>query len=106
MTLAIVADRPIDPRPCRAPGADPAVWFPEGSQPHLVARAKALCATCPARAACLAAALARNEQFGIWGGLTAAERRPLPRQHPCRWCGGPAPTRLQYCGPAREPARL
>jgi hypothetical protein len=31
--------------------------------------ALAVCATCPARAACFEAAQARNERFGVWGGV-------------------------------------
>lgn len=44
-------------------------------------RAKALCARCPFRSECLASELARPEedQHGIRGGLTAAERRRLVR---------------------------
>jgi len=102
MTL-ILADHPAsapaaDPRPCKAPGADPDLWFPEPAEARKAEAAKALCAACPDRAACLAGALARNELHGIWGGLTERERRALPRQHPCRRCGAPAPLRAVYCG--------
>jgi WhiB family redox-sensing transcriptional regulator len=41
--------------------------------------AKAICRTCPVRAACLAHALRVDERHGIWGGMTDAERRELPR---------------------------
>ena len=41
------------------------------------AQAKALCAQCPMREACLEMALANNEEFGIFGGLTPAERKAL-----------------------------
>ncbi len=37
-------------------------------------RAKAVCRTCPVLAQCRAHALAAREQFGVWGGLSAAER--------------------------------
>ncbi|MEV7182071.1 WhiB family transcriptional regulator, partial [Kitasatospora sp. NPDC093679] len=40
-------------------------------------RAKHICATCPVRAACLDAAIARRERHGIFGGLTTAERDRL-----------------------------
>ncbi|WP_106538505.1 WhiB family transcriptional regulator [Haloactinopolyspora alba] len=43
-------------------------------------RAKAICATCPVRARCLDEALARDEQFGVWGGKDARERRELRRR--------------------------
>jgi WhiB family redox-sensing transcriptional regulator len=65
------------PRPCQAPGADPDAWFPEPGDAVAAAAAKALCAACPDRAACLAGALARNEEHGVWGGLTEHERLPL-----------------------------
>ncbi|WP_424344539.1 WhiB family transcriptional regulator [Ilumatobacter sp.] len=38
-------------------------------------RAKAVCASCPVRVACLEQAVRRNERYGIWGGLTDKERR-------------------------------
>jgi hypothetical protein len=39
-----------------------------------VARAKAVCATCPVRRDCLLEALATGNSFGVWGGLSSAER--------------------------------
>lgn len=47
-----------------------------------VTSAKAICVTCPVRKECLSAG--RDEEFGIWGGLTAEERRRLPRPRPER----------------------
>ncbi|MEV6124410.1 WhiB family transcriptional regulator [Streptomyces sp. NPDC052077] len=41
--------------------------------------AKAVCARCPVRAECLHDALATDAPDGVWGGLTIAERRALPR---------------------------
>ncbi|MEP1123479.1 MAG: WhiB family transcriptional regulator [Ilumatobacter sp.] len=38
-------------------------------------RAKAVCASCPVTSECLDHALAHDERFGIWGGLTNRERR-------------------------------
>jgi WhiB family redox-sensing transcriptional regulator len=40
-------------------------------------RAKAVCARCPVRAECLDMAVANGERYGVWGGLTDAERRSL-----------------------------
>lgn len=45
------------------------------------AQAKAVCARCAVRAACLAYALAAGEPPGIWGGTTSEERRAI-RRHP------------------------
>lgn len=41
--------------------------------------ARALCAGCGVRDACLQYALFVQEPYGIWGGLTEAERRRLLR---------------------------
>ena len=42
-----------------------------------VEAAKAICACCPVVEECLDAALATHEQYGVWGGMTAAERERL-----------------------------
>ena len=41
------------------------------------ATAKSICGRCPVRQECLEYALRVEEPFGIWGGLTEAERREL-----------------------------
>ena len=54
---------------------DPDAFFPElgaSSKP-----AKKLCAECTVREQCLAYALKNDEQFGVWGGLSVAERNAL-----------------------------
>jgi WhiB family redox-sensing transcriptional regulator len=43
------------------------------------AAAKSVCSRCPVRIDCLTDALASDERFGIWGGLTERERRSLAR---------------------------
>ncbi|MEV6683158.1 WhiB family transcriptional regulator [Streptomyces erythrochromogenes] len=40
-------------------------------------QAKSLCGSCPVVEACLHHALATHEPHGVWGGLTAHERRRL-----------------------------
>ncbi|MFJ9643319.1 WhiB family transcriptional regulator [Streptomyces sp. NPDC004244] len=57
----------------------PEFFFPEpGSS---LREAKRLCAACEGRAACLEYALANDERFGVWGGLSEAERHALrPRR--------------------------
>lgn len=60
-------------------GADTAIFFPESGDP--VGPAKAICRACPAREQCLADALERGEVHGVWGGLSAKERRKYRRQH-------------------------
>ena len=54
---------------------DPEVFFPEKGGNN--ARAKRICRKCEVRAECLEYALARDERFGIWGGLSERERRRL-----------------------------
>ena len=57
---------------------DPEAFFPEkgGSTRD----AKKICASCPVRAQCLEYALANDERFGIWGGLSERERRKLRKK--------------------------
>ena len=57
---------------------DPEAFFPEkgGS----TREAKRVCATCEVREECLEYALANDERFGIWGGLSERERRKLKRR--------------------------
>ena len=52
---------------------DPEAFFPEkgGS----TREAKRICSGCDVRAECLDYALAHDERFGIWGGLSERERR-------------------------------
>lgn len=38
-------------------------------------RAKTVCASCPVRVQCLQHAVACDERYGVWGGLTHDERR-------------------------------
>ena len=47
--------------------ADPDLWF--SPDPADVARAQAICAGCPVRAQCSAAADANAELYGVWGGM-------------------------------------
>lgn len=56
---------------------DPEVFFPETGHSNLPA--KRVCARCPVRAECLEHALATDQRFGVWGGLSQAERRRLQR---------------------------
>lgn len=60
---------------CREIDGD--LWFPELGES--VREAKAVCGRCPVRAECLDYALAHNEVFGVWGGLSVLERRALRR---------------------------
>ncbi|WP_378147432.1 WhiB family transcriptional regulator [Cnuibacter sp. UC19_7] len=57
---------------------DPEAFFPEkgGSTRD----AKRICASCEVKAQCLDYALANDERFGIWGGLSERERRKLRKR--------------------------
>ncbi|WP_438940588.1 WhiB family transcriptional regulator [Geodermatophilus maliterrae] len=57
---------------------DPEAFFPEkgGS----TREAKRVCSGCSVRAECLEFALANDERFGIWGGLSERERRRVRLQ--------------------------
>lgn len=57
---------------------DPEAFFPEkgGS----TREAKKVCQSCEVRAECLEYALAHDERFGIWGGLSERERRRMKRR--------------------------
>jgi WhiB family redox-sensing transcriptional regulator len=87
MQLAVLDDaftdleRLSEELPCRT--NDPELFFAES--PADVEHAKALCATCPVRLACLSGALERREPWGVWGGewfvqgIVVARKRPRGR---------------------------
>lgn len=62
---------------------DPELFFPVGNAgpARLQAEeAKAVCARCPVREACLQWALEAGQQSGVWGGMTEEERHLLRRK--------------------------
>jgi WhiB family transcriptional regulator, redox-sensing transcriptional regulator len=66
----------------RCRGADPSMFFHADGERGLKRRrrerkAKAFCAGCPVLMQCREHSLAAQEPFGIWGGLTEAERDSL-----------------------------
>ena len=74
---------------CRDGGGEFAhIFFSEELQD--IARAKSICAECPAIAPCLEGALARREPLGVWGGqlfmngkiLASKRRRGRPPKNP------------------------
>jgi WhiB family redox-sensing transcriptional regulator len=77
--------RPALELPCQR--HDPSLWFAEA--PSELERAKALCALCPVRLACLAVAVDHAAFAGVWGGhlfhrgQIVAHKRPRgrPRKH-------------------------
>jgi WhiB family redox-sensing transcriptional regulator len=67
---------------CRALPSD--LFFPAGELEEEAVEqaeeAKAVCAGCPVRTACLEFAIATNQPYGIWGGTNASERRSIRRR--------------------------
>jgi WhiB family transcriptional regulator, redox-sensing transcriptional regulator len=70
-------------KPKQDRGVNPAFFFPEDGQERQAADAAHFCRTfCrpDVRSACLEYAIATNERFGIWGGMTERQRRAVRRQ--------------------------
>ena len=79
-TIHAVAPEPVDDEwqeRALCAQTDPEAFFPEkgGS----TREAKRICLGCEVRDNCLEYALAHDERFGIWGGLSERERRRLKR---------------------------
>jgi WhiB family redox-sensing transcriptional regulator len=69
---------------------DPDLFFPSGTTGGALAQtdaARAVCAGCPVRIACLTFAVATNQEFGVWGGCDEEQRRALRR----KWRAGVDP---------------
>src|ERR1700691_3457135 len=64
MSAPTVPRQTLPELPCHV--GDPDLWFAD--TPADLERAKQLCASCPIRRQCLAAALERAEPWGVWGG--------------------------------------
>ena len=76
LTLIVEARNERDWRDSAAcKGMDPDVFFLKRDQGGRNAAAKAVCAGCPVSAECLE--VGANELAGIWGGLSAQQRRQL-----------------------------
>ncbi|WP_441251468.1 WhiB family transcriptional regulator [Kitasatospora sp. McL0602] len=73
--LALGVDTDLSAAICTQ--VEPDVFFPEQEDAAGERVAKEICGFCPVRSACLALAISRNEEFGIFGGLTPQERREL-----------------------------
>ena len=59
-------------------GLDAAIFYPDDDDD--AEDAKAICAGCGVRVACLEHALSTREKVGVWGGATERERRRIVRQ--------------------------
>ncbi len=63
---------------CALPGAPN--MFPHDNDLRGIGDAKSVCASCPVSRECLASALRNGDQYGVWGGYTAEERRLIRRR--------------------------
>ena len=63
----------MDDGACR--GEDPNWWHPPRGGNTDTLKAKAICADCPVRDACLQWAIDNGERLGIWGGVSIAQHR-------------------------------
>jgi WhiB family transcriptional regulator, redox-sensing transcriptional regulator len=81
MSALTCCERTLPELPCHV--GDPDLWFADN--PADLERAKELCGECPIRAQCFAAALEREEPWGVWGGeifergVVVAHKRPRGR---------------------------
>ena len=67
---------------------DPELFFPTGTAgPALlqIAEAKSVCRRCPVVTECLTHALEVGEPEGVWGGMSADERRAVKRRGSRTW---------------------
>ena len=60
-------------------GADPRLFTDPRPGTDDTHRALTICGGCVVRDACLEHALATGERYGVWGGTSEHERRPLLR---------------------------
>ncbi len=59
---------------------DEVSFFPDAENLAAIARAKAVCASCPVAWECLTWAITTNQSEGVWGGHTPRERRAIRRR--------------------------
>jgi WhiB family redox-sensing transcriptional regulator len=81
--LKPVYDRELWRRSAACRRVDSDLFFPigrTGAAAVQIEEAKAICAACPVRSACLEFALTTNQDYGVWGGHDEDERRELRRQ--------------------------
>lgn len=78
MSALTVREETLPELPCHV--GQPDLWFAEN--PGELERAKVLCADCPIRQQCLAAALEREEPWGVWGGEIIERGSIVARKRP------------------------
>ena len=96
---------------CR--GSDPEMFHPARGDYEGTNAALAVCQTCPVKDDCLAYAMNNREMQGVWGGLSANQRKRLSpswvRVVACQACGTDVTLNngrpVRYCEPCRDKAR-
>jgi len=78
--LKTPVSRKIDNAPCQS--TDPELFFPDPTDQEKIQNAKRICANCKTttKSECLSFALDNSIRYGIWGGLTEAERESIKRK--------------------------
>jgi WhiB family redox-sensing transcriptional regulator len=76
-TQRVITNADLDWRE-RAACAGKQEFFFADHKATLVREAKKICMSCPVKTQCLAHAM-RHDEYGVWGGLTANERRRARR---------------------------
>lgn len=76
-THRVISNADLDWRE-RAACAGKQEFFFSDHKASLVREAKLICASCVVRPQCLAHAM-KHDEYGVWGGLTANERRKARR---------------------------
>ena len=77
---------------CAKPGSPN--MFPSDQDRDGTRLAQQTCRSCPVRPECLAEALERGEQYGVWGGLTTQQRTSLRRSATRKGLTGITPQQL------------
>jgi WhiB family redox-sensing transcriptional regulator len=54
-------------------GTDPELFFPKAGKRS--EEAQEVCSRCPVMSQCLEYALSHNDRYGVWGGLSEADRK-------------------------------
>ena len=78
--LKVPVSRTIENAPCQS--TDPEVFFPDPTDREKIRTAKSFCGSCnpTTKSECLSFALTNGIRYGIWGGLTEAERESIRRK--------------------------
>lgn len=56
---------------------DPELWFADQGAADAYTEARAICNSCPVRETCLEWSLTHYVEYGMWGGLSAIQRKKM-----------------------------